>query len=155
MVEVRFRDASDVTVQANQRWRNSGRGPYLFKKKTRLSWNQQHGPVTDQLSARAAGTVQTRYHGPGVIEGLVDVVSQSNTMGGSRHTDDLTSWPKKKWCRKVLEWQPRTGKRSVGKVKIGSRPTRCPDDLVKIAMWIYVDARSTEPVGVTTLGGSL
>ena len=57
--------STDVPVQANQRWWNSRRRPHLFEK-------GQAG-VSTQESARAAGTVQTRYCGP---------VTQGNLRSG-------------------------------------------------------------------------
>ena len=48
--------SSDVTVQVNQRRRNSVEDPTSYK---RLSWTQhnERDPIPGQLSARAAGTV--------------------------------------------------------------------------------------------------
>ena len=55
--------SSDVTEQVNQRRRNSGTGPTSKK--------------VNHLSARAAGTVQTRYRVPaGETEGAGGVLSQ-------------------------------------------------------------------------------
>ncbi|KPJ02084.1 hypothetical protein RR46_01480 [Papilio xuthus] len=38
-----------------------------------------------------------------------------------------------RWGRKVLEWWPRTDRRSVGRP-----PARWTDDLVKVASWMQV-----------------
>ena len=63
-VEVRFRDASaDVTVH-----KRASDGVTLEEdptslKKAKLELAQGMGPVSGQLSVRAAGTVQTRYRG--------------------------------------------------------------------------------------------
>ncbi|CAH2098273.1 unnamed protein product [Euphydryas editha] len=40
-----------------------------------------------------------------------------------------------RWSRKVLEWRPRTGKRSVGRPS-----TRCTDDLRKVVGRRWIEA---------------
>ena len=66
-VEVRFRDASVHQTCLCQRTRDGVTPEEDPTSLKRLNWSQQHGrgPISGQLSAKAAGTVQTRYRGPG------------------------------------------------------------------------------------------
>ena len=83
----------------------------ISSKKAKLDWappsvlNTGRAPIPGKLSARATGTVQTRYRGPGATEERAGfLVSRSltlssadvHTVSGSRHLMIISSGPKKR-----------------------------------------------------------